>query len=382
MKKNEILFNKYKIKNNEISDFYKCIKSNKISANNIYQKKCQKIISKFFKFKNNFITHSCTSALEAAALIIDIKKGDEVIIPSFNFVTSAAVFANLGAKINFVDSNIKTFGASIESIRKKITPKTKAIVVMHYASIGSEIEEIKKLCNKNKIYLIEDAAQCIGSQYKNKFLGGYGDLSTFSFHETKNISCGEGGLLVINNKKLLEKAKVVCLKGTNRINYEEKKLNYYSWIDKGFSALASDITCSILYGQLPLYKKKNDFRKKIWLKYHNQISNLKHQNLFDIPSLKLFKNSNYHIFYLLFKLNSERDKFINFMNSKNIKCIFHYLPLHKSLAGKKFALNFSENLKNAEKISNTIVRLPLHNHLKISEQNKILKYIKFFVNKT
>ena len=381
MKKNEILFNKYHIKNNELSNFYKSIQNKKISANNIYQKKCQKLISKFFKFNDNFITHSCTSALEAAALIIDIKKGDEVIIPSFNFVTSASTFANLGAKINFIDSNTKTYGASYDSIKKKITPKTKAVVIMHYAGVGSEIEEIQKICRKNKIYLIEDAAQCIGSKYKNKFLGGFGDLAAFSFHETKNISCGEGGLLVVNNKQLLERAKIVCLKGTNRINFEEKKLNYYTWIDKGFSALASDITCSILFDQLLLHKKKNNFRKKIWLNYYNKISNLKHKNFFMVPDLKLFKNSNYHIFYLIFKLNDMREKFISFMKSKNIKCVFHYLPLHKSPAGKKFALNFSENLNNAEKISDMIVRLPLHNHLNISEQNTIIKYIRLFITK-
>lgn len=379
MKKNEILFNKYYIKNNQLKELYKSLNSKKISANNIYQFKSQELIKNYFGFKKIFITQSCTSALEAAALILDVKYGDEIIVPSFNFVTSAAVFANFGAKIRFVDCNSQTLCASLSSIKKNITKKTKAIIIMHYAGVGSEINQIKKLCKQKNIYLIEDAAQCIGSKYGNKFLGSFGDLSTFSFHETKNISCGEGGMLVVNNQKLLEKAKIVCLKGTNRINFEEKKLNYYTWIDKGFSALASDITCSILIGQLKIYKKINSIRKKLWMNYYNSITKLNYKSFFNLPQKKIFRNSNFHIFYLVFKSKTKRNNFISFMEKNNIRCVFHYLPLHKSPAGKKYAINYNEKLINSEKISECIVRLPLHNHLTKNEQTRVMVNIKKFL---
>jgi len=377
----KILFNKYFIEKKDLVEFKKCLDAKKISSNNFYQKKCQNFIRKEFGFKRNFITHSCTSALEASALIMGIKKGDEVIVPSYSFVTTASVFANFGAKIQFLDNELKTLNITFENIKKKVTKKTKAIVVMHYAGVSKDISKIKKLCKKKKIYLVEDAAQCIGSKYKNKYLGSYGDFSTFSFHETKNISCGEGGLLVINNKNLYEKSKIVCLKGTNRMNFEENKTNFYTWIGKGFSALASDITCSILYNQLKKYKKKNKIRKNLWLKYHTIISKFKSKNLFITPDKNLFKYSNYHLFYLLFYSKLKRDSFIKFMEKKNIRCVFHYLPLHKSPASKKYAINYRENLKNSEFTSSNIVRLPLHNHLTQIEQNRILKYLSIFIKK-
>jgi dTDP-4-amino-4,6-dideoxygalactose transaminase len=380
IKKKIIKFNKYIFEKKDLRFFDQCVKTSNISSNHLYQEKCQKLVDKLFNFKNSYITNSCTSALEAAALALDIKVNDEVLIPSYTFVTCASIFANFGANIKFLDCNPDTLTVDLSIIKKSVTKKTKALIVMHYSGVALEIDKIKAFCKKKNIFLIEDAAQCIGAKYKNKYLGSFGDMATFSFHETKNISCGEGGLLVLNNKKLLKKAKIVCLKGTNRAAFEENKTKYYTWVGKGFSALASDLTCSILYSQLIQYKEKNNLRKKLWNNYYNFFSSYKKNNIFKYPNKKNFKESNYHIFFIIYKSKKIRDEYIKFMKQKGISCVFHYLPLHKSPGGSKFTPQ-----KNEEKfivtnnVSNRIVRLPLHNHLSFKEQSKIINKSKYFL---
>lgn len=371
-----IPFNSIKIFGDELKYISDAVSRDHISGNGFYSKLCNKFFKEKFNFKNVFLTTSCTDALEMTAMLLDIKEGDEIITPSFTFVSTANAFNIHGAKIIFADTENNFPNISFDSINRKISKKTRAIVIVHYAGFSCEISKIKKLCNDKKILLIEDCAHSINSKYGNKFLGTFGDFATFSFHETKNLTCGEGGLLVINNSKYVRRAEIIYEKGTNRKKFFLGQVSKYEWVDKGSSFLMSDINAAYLYAQL----KSMDKIQKIRTSLVNQYIELIHKNKELSKKILLDKFINYknngHLFFIICKSLDERKKLILFLRKNNIDSAFHYLPLHKSKYYKRSNLAF--NLKNTDKFSNRILRLPLHPNLKKSEISFIVKKIEEF----
>ena len=326
-----------------------------ISAGNYYYKKCNKFLEDKLKAKKCIITNSCTTALEICANLIDIKDGDEIIMPSYTFTSSANAFVNRGAKPVFIDIKLETLNIDENLIEQAITKSTKAILVVHYAGVPCEMDKIMKIAKKYKLIVIEDAAQAIFSKYKKKYCGTIGDLGCFSFHETKNISCGEGGALIINKNKYLKKASIYTNKGTNRENYKQDKKKFYSWIGPGSSSMPGDLTCAFLYGQLINYKHFNRKRKQLWDNYQKNNLSL---NLSDIrlPVVKESIKHNHHIYYLIVKTKKIRDALIKKLNKVGVMSVFHYIPLHTSSFGKKFN---KKKLPITDYVSSGIIRLPL-----------------------
>lgn len=325
-----------------------------LAAGNFYFKKCNKFLEKKLKIKKAIITNSCTEALEISARLVDLKKNDEIIMPSFTFTSSANAFLLAGAKPVFVDIKKDTLNINENLIENAITKKTKAILVVHYAGVACEMSKIMQIAKKYKLIVIEDAAQAIFSKYNDQYCGSFGDLACFSFHETKNISCAEGGALIINKSKYLKNASIFTNKGTDRENFFNNKKKFYSWVGLGSSSIPSEITCAFLYGQLLGHKKILKERQKLWNNYQ---SNLKFMDETKIkqPKITLDKNHNHHIYYLIFKKKTIRNFFLKKLNDLNIMAIFHYIPLHKSSFGKKF----KKKLPVTEEISSCILRLPL-----------------------
>tara|TARA_E500000178_G_scaffold326211_1_gene354249 strand:- start:443 stop:1573 length:1131 start_codon:yes stop_codon:yes gene_type:complete len=339
--------------------------------------KIKQLLLKNFGFRNVFLTNSCTSALEICSLAINLKPSDEIIVPSFSFITSASSFARTGCKIKFCDIEKKTLMPSLKNISSCITKKTRAIVIVHYQGYSVDyIEKLKKICNSKKIFLIEDAAQAFGSYYKNKALGSFGDFSCFSFHETKNLHSGAGGLLVVNNKKYLNKIKIIYDKGTNRYLMNLKKIKYYSWVGIGSAFLMTEFAASYLYPQIQNYKKIFLKRAKFYLRYLSQLRNFKNGNFYIPNNLKY--RYNFHAFVLILE-KTNREKFLKYLKKYKINAVISYTRLHKSAFGKKY---FKKNkvLVNTDKYVKQIVRLPLHNSLTIKQVDFICEKIKKFFN--
>ena len=340
--------------------------------------KCNRFLEKKLGAKKSIITNSCTTALEAAALILNIKKNDEIIMPSYTFVSTANAFALRGAKPVFAEIKNEDLNIDETKIEELITNKTKAIVVVHYAGIPCNMDAILKISKKYNLYVIEDAAQAIFSKYKKKYCGTMGDIGCISFHETKNITSGEGGALLINNKKFLRKASIICNKGTDREFFNKNLKKFYSWKDLGSSFIPSEITCAILYSQLKNFKFIQNKRKKIWLDYKKNLDQL-NSNVIS-RQMKLNKNikHNYHMYYLIAKTKKKRDLILKLLKNKNIISTFHYIPLHLSSAGKKYGLK-KIGLNLTKEISDKIIRLPIWvgiNQKKvILELKKIVKTI-------
>ena len=352
-------------------------KYNNFSTDGVYSKKCAIFLEKTLKINKVLMTKSCTSALEMCALLINIKKGDEVIFPSYGYVSTVNAFVLRGAKPIFVDINSEDLNIDINQIEKKINKKTKAIVIINYAGGFCDIDKVIKLKKKYNLYLIEDAAQSIFSKYKNKYLGTFGDLATMSFHQTKNIRCGEGGALFINNKKFIKRAALIFKKGTNKEKFLKKKIKKYSWIDLGSSFEMSEIHAYILFNSLSEWKKRLSQRMKIWNDFHNKLYILEQKNMLRRP--RFFKNvkHNAHLYYILVK-RIYRNKIINYLNKNNIGATFHYLPLHDSSFFKK---NYKKNLhlKVSTDIANKLLRLPISHNLSKEQFNHITKHLfKFF----
>ena len=303
------------------------------------------------------------------ALLLNISEQDEIIIPSYTFVSTANAFAKYGAKIITVDSLDENPNIDPNEIEKNINKNTKAVCIVHYSGVSCDMDQIIEICNKNNIILLEDAAQCINSYYKDIPLGSFGAMSAFSFHETKNINCGEGGLLVINDNKYLDRAHIIREKGTNRTKFINGEIDKYQWIDIGSSYLLSDINAAYLYPQILDIDEITNKRKKIWKLYHQTLSK---NNNFIVCNY--YEGMNFHIFYLLFDNNKELNDMKKNLISNNILPATHYVPLHKS----DYYLNNYENLNlpNSEKFHKTLLRLPLHYNLTENEVSHICDIIK------
>lgn len=351
-------------------------KLNHFSSKGPYTKKCEKWLINNIKCKDAVLVNSCTSALEMCALLINIKQNDEIIMPSFTFVSTANAFLLRGGKPVFVDIDKQTCNIDPSKIEKAITKKTRAIVVVHYAGISCEMDTIIKIAKKHKLYIIEDAAHAILSTYKGRPLGSIGDLATLSFHQTKNLHCGEGGALLINNTKFIKRAKIIRDKGTNRDLFDKNIVKKYTWVDYGSSYGLSEINAMVLYSQLKIAKKITKKRINLFKEYLNLFEELEIQNLIKGPYVPNYCNLNGHIFYIIIKKN-KRDLLIRFLKKKKIHSVFHYIPLHSSPFGK-YCTKTKLSMKNTNFVANNLLRLPLHLHLKQIDQIKILKEIKKF----
>ena len=374
-----IPFNKFYITGKEQEYIAQTI-NRKISGSGEFTKKCCKWLEALTGAKRVLLTNSCTAALEMAAILIDIQPGDEVILPSFTFVSTANAFLLRGAKPVFIDINENDLNIDVEMIEKAITKNTKAIIPVHYAGKSCDMERIVQLARLYDLYVVEDSAHSLMSFQNGKHIGNKGDLSTFSFHETKNISCGEGGALIINNPKLIERAEIILEKGTNRRHFLNNKTSFYTWIDIGSSYLASEISAAFLWAQLEESEKITSKRLKIFNKYRKSFNTLEVEG--KVIFQKLNKNSkvNAHIFYILLENKCLQEKFINYMGDNNIKCTSHYIPLHNSPYGSKIS-KLGSSLEVTESICNRIVRFPLWVGLDNYQDYIIQKAMDFFIMK-
>lgn len=367
-----IPFNKPPLVGDEKKYVIEAIKSGKISGDGPFTKKCHRWFEKELDCKKVLLTTSCTHALEMAAILLDIKEGDEVILPSYTFVSTANAFVLRGAKIIFVDIKPDTMNIDETKIEQAITQNTKAIVPVHYAGVSCDMDEIMKIAQKYKLYVVEDAAQAMMSTYKGKALGTIGHIGTYSFHETKNYtSAGEGGLLIINDDKFKERAEIIREKGTNRSLFFRGIVDKYSWVDVGSSYLANDVSAAYLLGQLENAERINSKRLDIWNKYYNGLKQLKE---IKVPFIPDECKHNAHMFYLKVENIEIRTKLIDHLKEKNISAVFHYIPLHTSIAGKKFSKFVGHDIHTTVE-SNKLLRLPLFYSLKDEEINLTIKEI-------
>jgi len=361
---------------NELTYITEAISSDKLCGDGHFSKKCEKWIEDNFDTPKALLTPSCTAALEMAAILIDIKAGDEVIVPSYTFVSTANAFVLRGAKIIFVDIRPDTMNIDETLIEAAITDKTKAIVPVHYAGVACEMDVILAIAKQHDLWVIEDAAQGVMSTYKGKALGSIGHIGCYSFHETKNYtSGGEGGAILINDKKLIKRAEIIREKGTNRSQFLHGLVDKYTWQDIGSSFLPSELQAAYLYAQLESAKLINDARLSIWNKYYKALSGhlLKEQ----LPTIPQKIEHNAHMFYLKLANNEERNRFINYMKANGVITPFHYIPLHSSLAGKKFGHFWGDdNFSSVE--SAKLVRLPIYYGMSEDVLNTVLKIITQF----
>ncbi len=349
-------------------------KNNKY-ADGYFQRQCENFIREKIKSKFVALTQSCTSALEIAMILINLKKDDEVIMPSYTFTSTANAVLLRGAKPVFADVNLEDANLDFKSVKKKINKKTKAIIVVHYGGNSCNMDKFLDIKRKNNIYLIEDCAHSFGGKFKKKYLGTIGDFGTFSFHETKNLVGGQCGALSINNLKFRRRAKIILDKGTDRSLISNKK-KYYSWKDIGSEYRSAELPAALVFSQLKKLDKIQNLRKKIWNFYFQGLKKINSKN-FKILTFDKKNRSTYHIFALLFKNLKIRDKFILYMKKKKIFCYFHYFPLHKSSFGKKFK---KTGMLNTEKIYNGLVRLPFYPTMKGSDIKRVISKVVEFNN--
>lgn len=373
----KIPFNKPSLVGNELAYIRKAHKLRQLAGDGEFTKIVHKHLEERLQAKCALLTHSATAALEMMAILVDIKPGDEVIMPSYTFVSTANAFVLRGGVPVFVDIRLDTLNLDEKRIEKSLTKRTKAIVPVHYAGVSCEMDSILKIANANKLFVLEDAAQGFMSQYKHKQVGTIGHMSAFSFHETKNVISGEGGALVINDDRFIERAKIIREKGTNRTKFFNGKVDKYTWVDIGSSYLPGELVASFLLAQLEKADKITKKRLRLWKRYHQQLHSLHKKEKITIPFVPETVTHNAHIFYILARDKQERTRLAEFLLSKDILAVSHYVPLHSSDAGKKYGL-FREKLSVTEQVSDRLLRLPLYYSMKNIDQDKVIMAIHDF----
>jgi dTDP-4-amino-4,6-dideoxygalactose transaminase len=357
-----IPFNKPYLTGKETIYIEDAVANGKISGNGKYTKKCQEFFEDKYGFKKTLLTTSCTDALEMAAILIDIQQGDEVIMPSYTFVSTANAFVLRGAKLVFADSRKDHPGIDESKIEALITSKTKAIVPVHYAGVACDMDKVMALADQYNLFVVEDAAQAIDSYFTGKdgvkkALGSIGHLAAFSFHETKNIISGEGGMLAINDDRFLERAEIIWEKGTNRSAFFRGEVNKYGWVDVGSSFLPSEIIAAFLWAQLENLEDIQNRRKEIWKTYNDNLKDWAKPNQAKLPSIPEYATNNAHMFYMVFNTPDQRSKFIKRLKDEGILVVFHYLSLHQSEFYK--SKHDGRNLALSDHFSKCLLRLPL-----------------------
>ena len=379
MDKDKIIpFNRPYIAGKELFYISKAVLNGNISGDGHFTKKCHKWMESHFKINKILLTHSCTAALEMGALLANIGPGDEVIMPSFTFVSTANAFVLRGAKINFVDIRPDTMNINEKLISEAITPQTKAIVPVHYAGVACDMDTIMDIANENNLLVIEDAAQAVNATYNGFFLGSIGHLGCYSFHETKNFISGEGGALTINDESLIERAEIIREKGTDRSKFFRGEIDKYTWTDLGSSYLPSEIIAAFLYAQLEEFETITCKRQAIYNCYEQGLAPLQEKGLIQLPYIPENCTHNGHMFYLITNSAEERSALIDYMKQHNIFLVFHYVPLHSSPMGKKISTQYTD-LPITNKVSERLVRLPCYSELSLEDQHYIIgKIFDFF----
>jgi len=353
------------------------IANNKICGDGAFTKKCNNWLEKKTLSSKALLTTSCTHALEMAAILSDIKPGDEVIMPSYTFVSTADAFVMRGAKIVFVDIRPDTMNINENLIEAAITDKTKAIVPVHYAGVGCEMDKIMEIAEKHNLIVVEDAAQGIMSEYKGKALGTFGKFGCFSFHETKNYSMGEGGAILVNDSDSQEKAEIIREKGTDRSKFLRGQIDKYTWVEFGSSYLPSELNAAYLYAQLEKAYEINNARLECWSRYYDNLTDLAEQGVIELPFIPSYCKHNAHMFYIKTKDIEERTKLIAFLKENGISSVFHYIPLHSSPAGIRFGRFCGKDIFTTKE-SERLTRLPMYYGLTLEQVDYICEKIKEF----
>ena len=371
----KIPFNQPALVGDELSYLQQAMASGKLSGDGNFTRRCEQWFEQVFSAKRVLLTPSCTAALEMAALLLNIQVGDEVIMPSYTFVSTANAFALRGAKIVFVDIHPDTANLDETLIEQAISPKTKAIVVVHYAGVACEMDTIMALAEKHRLWVVEDAAQGMMSRYKGKALGTIGHIGCYSFHETKNYtSGGEGGALVLNEPSLIERAEIIREKGTDRSQFFRGEVDKYTWRDLGSSYLMSELQAAYLYAQLHYAEQINDKRLHLWQNYFNTFQPLSDKGFAKLPKIPTACQHNGHLFYLKLHDMATRDRLIAYLKQQGILAVFHYVPLHSSPAGQAFGEFFGKD-RYTTQTSETLVRLPLFYNLSEGDQQRVIEAV-------
>ena len=369
----QIPFNKPHLTGKEAHYMYQAVYKGKLSGNGEFTKRCQRFFEEKYGFKKCLLTTSCTDALEMAAILCDIQPGDEVIVPSYTFVSSALAFVRQGAKIVFADSMERNPNIDAEKIEALITPRTKVIVPVHYAGVACDMDRIMEIAEKHNLLVVEDAAQAIDSYYKGRPLGTIGHLSCFSFHETKNIISGEGGMLGINDPRFIRRAEIIWEKGTNRAEFFRGEVNKYGWCDIGSSFLPSEVVAAFLWAQLESLDEIQAKRKSLWNTYYRLLKPLAEQGRFRLPEIPDYATNNAHMFYLVCNSLEERSALIKKLKENDILSVFHYLSLHSSEYYKD--KHDGRLLPECDRYADCLVRLPMFYDLSESDVERICEVI-------
>lgn len=374
-----INFNVPPVTGNELKYIQEAIESHKICGDGQFTKKCSEVLSGKLSNKKVLLTTSCTSALEMAAILCDIKQGDEVILPSFTFCSTADAFVQRGATLVFVDVRPDTMNIDETKIEAAITSKTKVIVPVHYAGVACEMDTIMKIAKKYNLFVVEDAAQAIFSFYKGKPLGTIGDFGCLSFHETKNLSMGEGGAIIINDENYFEDAEILREKGTDRSKFLRGQIDKYTWVNYGSSYLPSDLNAAYLWAQLEQSDIIQKQRINIWNTYYNEFKIFEEKGFISLPIIPNDCIHNAHMFYIKFHTLEERSSYIKYMKDNDIQTVFHYIPLHSAPAGLKYGRFNGEDVITT-KHSEMLVRLPLYYGMKSDDLKKTINKTKEFLD--
>lgn len=374
--KYKIEFNQPYLCGKETEYILQAVQTKKISGNGTFTQRCQEFFEKKYNLKKCLLTTSCTDALEMAALLMDIQPGDEVIIPSFTFVSTANAFALRGAKIVFADSEEKTPNIDATNVEKLITSKTKALAVVHYAGVACDMDKIMDIASRHNLLVLEDAAQSVDAYYKQKPLGGIGHLAAFSFHETKNITSGEGGMIVINDERFIKRAEILWEKGTNRAAFWRGEVDKYNWVDVGSSFLPSEIIAAFLFAQLECLEVIQQKRIKLWNLYYQLLEPLMKKEFLELPFIPAYASNNAHMFYIVSKSESERNGLIQYLKQHNINAVFHYLSLHNSPFYKR--QYHGNELHNTDRFSDCLLRLPMHFELSEADVTQVAETVSHF----
>jgi dTDP-4-amino-4,6-dideoxygalactose transaminase len=375
---NKIPFNKPYMTGKEIWYISQAHHAGQLAGDGQFTRKCHQWLEAQANCHKALLTHSCTAALEMSAILADLEPGDEVIMPSYTFVSTANAFVLRGAVPVFIDIRPDTLNIDEALVESAITGRTRAIVPVHYAGVGCEMDTLQQIAVKHKLLLIEDAAQALMASYKGQPLGGFGDLGCFSFHETKNIISGEGGALIINNPQYAEKAEIIREKGTNRSTFFRGQVNKYTWIDKGSSYLPGELIAAFLYAQFEEAQTIITIRLRLWEYYHQLLKPLETDGKLRRPVIPLECEHNAHMYYILLPDLQTRTKLISHLDAHGINSVFHYVPLHSSPAGRNYG-RVNGDMDNTNQISDCLLRLPLFPELGISEIETVVKCINSFL---
>lgn len=371
-----IPFNKPFMTGKELVYMREAVDSGKISGNGLFSKRCQQFFEEKYGFKKCLLTTSCTDALEMCAILSGVGPGDEVIVPSYTFVSSALAFVRQGAKIVFADSCSDNPNLDPTQLESLITPRTRVIVPVHYAGVACDMDPIMDIARRHNLLIVEDAAQAIDSFYKGRPLGSIGHLAAFSFHETKNIISGEGGMLVVNDDRFVRRAEIIWEKGTNRAEFFRGEVNKYGWVDTGSSFLPSEITSAFLWAQLECMSQIQTKRKQLWEAYFKDLKPLADHSCFSLPSIPVYATNNAHMFYLVCRNLEERTDLISYLKEAGILAVFHYLSLH---ASPYYAPRHDgRNLPQCDRYADCLVRLPMFFELSLIEVENICSTIERF----